>query len=72
MFQYDLWSDQARELALFYGAATSEIQPFALRHTVLLDPEGVWRLTYPLPQNGPGGLYAHAQQVLDDLALLNP
>ncbi len=72
-FQYDLWSDTNRELALYYGAATSPLAPFPIRMTVLLDPDGVWRVTYPLPGSGVGGLYAHAQLILDDLdKLVNP
>ena len=70
MFQYDLWSDMDRELAMYYGAASSPTAIFPKRMTVLLDPDGVWRLTYPLPAEGVGGLYAHAQLILDDLGVL--
>lgn len=37
---------------------------------MLLDPAGELILEYPLPASGVGGLYAHAQQVLDDLTIL--
>jgi len=70
MFQYDLWSDTSRELATYYGADYGPLVPFPKRMTVLLDPDGVWRLTYPLPEEGIGGLYLHAQLILDDLAVL--
>lgn len=67
-FAFPLWTDAARELALYYGAATTETQPFANRITVLLDADGTWLLVYTL--SGIDGLYAHAQDVLDDYRLI--
>ena len=63
---YALWSDLDRELALYYGAASTAGQWFANRITVILDPDGNWVLEYA-PS---GNLYLHAQLVLDDLAIL--
>ena len=72
-FQFPLWSDVDRELAIHYGAASGSKDLFAARLTVLIDPQGIWRLVYPLPGSVLGGLYAHAQEVLDDMTLiLNP
>lgn len=45
-FQYDLWSDEGRELALYYGAATSQTQGAASRVTRLLDADGTLLLEY--------------------------
>ena len=68
-FQFDLYSDTKRELALYYGAADSDFALFAKRVTVILNPAGTWILAYPKVS---GSLYKHAQVVLDDLALLIP
>lgn len=38
-FQFELWSDLGRELALYYGAADKASQFAADRITVILDPE---------------------------------
>ncbi len=46
-FQYPLWSDVKRELALAYGAALTPDFPIAMRITVVLDPAGQWVLNYP-------------------------
>ena len=45
-FQYELWSDLGRELALHYGAASEVSQSNADRITVVLDEEGTWILSY--------------------------
>lgn len=45
-FAFDLWSDDARVLALTYGAADSATQSAASRITVLLDPLGDLALEY--------------------------
>lgn len=67
-FEYPLWSDVNRELALHFGAASNAKQFFADRITVVLDPYGRWVLTY-----APGGnLYLHPQDVLDDVGQLVP
>ena len=67
-FDFDLLSDVERELGLYYGAADNANQFFASRVTVILDDQGEWVLHYPSDKIGP--LYAHAQMVLDDLAIL--
>ena len=68
-FEFDLFSDSGRELAMAYGAADSQFAFLAKRMTVILDPQGTWTLAYPKIS---GSLYKHAQLVLDDLALLMP
>lgn len=45
-FQYDLWSDEGRELALYYGAAVSETQGSASRVTKVMDSDGTLVLEY--------------------------
>jgi peroxiredoxin Q/BCP len=45
-FQFELWSDEDRELALYYGAATSPTQGSASRITMLLDDTGAQLLEY--------------------------
>jgi peroxiredoxin Q/BCP len=64
-FQFDLWSDDGRELALYYGAASSAGQAFASRITVLLDEDGNLLLEYPFVSVG-----THPQEVLEDCQLL--
>ena len=61
-FPYPLWSDLDRELALYYGAATSDTQAMAARITVVLDAEGCLLKTYDSVSPA-----THPQQVLDDL-----
>jgi peroxiredoxin len=66
-FQYPLWSDLDRELALAYGAATSPSQGTAKRITVVLAPDGTWVLVYP---NVDFVLFQHVEQVLSDMTAL--
>ena len=69
-FQFPLWSDEDRDLAMFYGAASAPKDLFASRITVVLDPQGTWQLVYPSPGGTGSGLYGHAQDVLDDLTVI--
>lgn len=69
-FDFDLLTDEDRELALAYGAASSSNQFFADRTTVIVDDMGQWVLVYP--SGTLGALYQHPQIVLDDLAILVP
>lgn len=64
-FTFDLWSDAGRELALFYGAATTPTQGAAARITVILDENGELLLEYPFVAVG-----THPQEVLHDCELL--
>ncbi len=68
-FKFPLWSDTKRELALYYGAAKSSSQLFASRVTVVVDPEGKWRLFYSSSAIG-FDMYNHPQVILDDLTAL--
>jgi peroxiredoxin len=61
-FQFPLWSDNDRELALFYGAAKTKTAFAAKRITVVLDDTGRWILNYPSVNP-----FTHPQAVLDDL-----
>ena len=61
-FQFPLWSDNDRELAIHYGAAASKAAFFASRVTVVLDDKGRWILNYPKVSPA-----KHPQEVLDDL-----
>jgi len=65
-FQYELWSDIERSLALNYGAAEFMEQAFANRHTVVLDEYGRWMLTYENVMN----TIQHPNDVLSDLQLI--
>lgn len=65
-FEYDLWSDVGRELALWYEAAESADQYFADRTTVVLDPQGVWRLQYT-PASISWDVASHPKKVLADM-----
>lgn len=45
-FNFELWSDADRTLALAYGAADSPTEAFASRITVILDADGYLVLEY--------------------------
>ncbi len=64
-FQFELWSDADRTLALYYGAASSEAQAMASRVTMVLDEEGGLVLEY-----GSVNPATHSQQVLKDCLAL--
>ncbi len=66
MFQYDLWSDSARVLALYYGAASSPTQFAADRDTRILDADGNLVLQY----DAVAGVGTHPQEVLEDCTVL--
>ena len=46
-FQYEIWTDDDRTLALTYGAASSSTQNSPSRITVILDEQGNLVLEYP-------------------------
>jgi peroxiredoxin len=64
-FQYEVWTDTDRTLALHYGAASSTEQPYPSRITRLLDTDGQLLLEYDSVNflSGP-------QDVLEDCELL--
>ena len=45
-FQFELWSDTNKELAIFYGAVESASQGYPSRVTKILDDEGNMLVTY--------------------------
>jgi peroxiredoxin len=65
-FSFELWSDTDRELALYYGAASSPSAFAASRVTKVIDPDGVLVLEYV------SGLSVgtHPAAVLDDMRIL--
>jgi len=64
-YEYELWSDLEREVALYYGAASSTSAFFADRITVVVAPDGEWVLTYPSVKPG-----QHPQDVLNDMTAI--
>jgi peroxiredoxin len=68
-FKFPLWTDSKRELALYWGAATSASQFFANRVTVVLDEQGRWRLFYSSSAIG-FDMYGHPGVVLEDVKAL--
>ncbi len=64
-FEFELWTDDSRALAMAYGAAASSSTAYASRVTVLLDAEGELLLTYAVSAIG-----THPSEVLEDCGLL--
>jgi peroxiredoxin Q/BCP len=64
-FEFDLWSDADRVLAMHYGAASSPTQGSASRVTRLLDEDGYVVLEYAVSSVG-----THPFQVLEDVEAL--
>jgi len=64
-FEFELWSDTDRDLALYYGAASSTTQSWAARVTRLLDMDGTLLLEYAVTN-----IANHPQQVLEDCQVL--
>lgn len=64
-FQYALWSDTDKALAMNYGASANKLLPFPMRRTMVLDPYGRWILRYNVGSPGP-----HTFDVLADMQLL--
>ena len=65
-YLYEVWTDEDRELAMHYGAASSSSAFIPDRITVLLDANGDLLLEY-LDGTSAG---SHPQEVLDDCELL--
>jgi len=61
-FTFELWSDDDKTMALYYGAASSQSQSWADRKTWLLDAEGNVALTYDVGFD----IGVHPAQVLED------
>ena len=61
-FQFELWSDDDRDLAVYYGAASSPSAFAASRITMLLDDSGAQLLEYTSSIN----VGTHPHQVLED------
>ncbi len=64
-YEYALWSDIDRELALYYGAATSSSAFFPNRISVVVAPDGQWVLHYPTVD-----VSTHPTDVLADMTAL--
>ena len=61
-YEYALWSDLDREVALYYGAVESVSAFFPSRISVVVAPDGEWVLTYPSEKPS-----QHPQDVLNDM-----
>ena len=68
-FQYEVWTDDDKTLALTYGAAATPSQNHAYRMTFLLDADGNLLLTYG---NVNSDLGEHPAHVLSDCQQLFP
>ncbi len=64
-FQYELWTDDNRTLATYYGATSSLFAAAPLRVSRLIGSDGYVILEYPFVSTG-----THPQEVLDDCELL--
>ena len=64
-YLYEIWTDSDKTLALAYGAALIESQPFPLRVTVVLDGAGDLALEYAVSDIG-----THPSDVLEDVTKL--
>lgn len=64
-FQFELWTDDDKTLALYYGAADSQTQGTADRISVLLSEEGTLMLEYLNV-----AVTNHPQDVLEDCTAL--
>jgi len=61
-FQYELWSDDNKDLAIYYGAGTASSWA-PERVTVVLDAEGNQLLSYSVGW----GISSHPREVLEDV-----
>lgn len=64
-FEFELWSDDDKTLALYYGAASSSSQAWADRLTRILDSDGTLVLEYDYVSVG-----VHPELVLEDCQAL--
>ena len=64
-FQYEIWRDSDKTLALYYGAATSTEQSLPARVTKLLDSEGKLVLEY-----NDASFLSNPANVLDDCKII--
>lgn len=64
-FGFELWTDDDKTLALYYGAASSPSAGFASRVTKILDASGTLVLEYEVSSIG-----THPAQVLEDCIAL--
>ena len=64
-FQYELWTDDNRDLAVYYGAAASSSTSYFSRLTKILDSDGTLVLEYQVSSVG-----THPAQVLADCEVL--
>jgi peroxiredoxin Q/BCP len=64
-FEYELWSDDDKTLALYYGAASSSSASMPSRVTMLLDAEGTLILEYRSvsPASHPGHVLEDCREI---------
>ena len=65
-FQYEVWTDADRDLAVYYGAAADRNAFIPDRVTVVLDADGEWLLEYTSNTSSVG----HTDDVLADCQAL--
>lgn len=65
-FSYEIWHDDDRELALYYGAIREKSESYPKRRTRILNAEGEVVVEY----NDKIIVGAHPQEVLEDATLL--
>ena len=65
-FEFELWKDSDKTLAVHYSAATDTSASFPQRITVILDEEGEQLVSYDVGF----GFGTHPAQVLDDLRII--
>lgn len=64
-YQFEIWTDQDKTLAVYYGAAASTSAAVPSRVTKILDEAGTLILEYQVSDIG-----THPAQVLEDCQLL--
>lgn len=64
-FEFELWTDDERTLAVYYGAADDADAYFPQRKTRLIGPDGVLLLQYDV-----NAIATHPAQVLEDCEAL--
>jgi len=65
-FQYEVWTDENKDLGLYYGVLSSAADRSMERATVLLDADGTLLLEY----QGIIAFNTHPSEVLEDCTLL--
>lgn len=65
-YEYEVWTDDDKTLAVYYGSVKSSLSPIPGRVTMILDEDGDLLLEYISDT----GSSAHPQEVLEDCQAL--